>query len=80
MGKIMILQKHWDQPEPLTSLDESFFIDELSSVMYDFITSENYKNYYNNHVVVEINKNVARLFNKNTEEYMGIGFFYTKES
>ena len=75
----MILQKHWEQPEPLDTLDDSFFIDDLTSTMFDFIMSGTYKSYYNNHVVVEIHKNTARLFNKNTEQYIGIGFFNTKD-
>lgn len=76
----MILQKHWEQPEPLSDLDENFFTDELSENMFDFINSGTYKDYYNNHIVVEIHKNVARLFNKNTEQYIGIGFFNTKDN
>ena len=75
----MIQQRHWDQPEPLSTLDESYFNDELTSTMFDFIIKGNYKNYYSNHVVVEVYKNTARLFNKNTEVYIAIGFFNTKD-
>jgi hypothetical protein len=75
----MIIQRHWLQPEPLETLDESFFNDELTSKMFDFVMNQTYKNYYTNHVVVEIYKNTARLFNKNTDEYMGIGFFNIKD-
>ena len=75
----MILQKHWVQPDNLSTLDESYFNDELASKMFDFIMKGTYKNYYTNHVVIEIYKNTARLFNKNTEEYIGIGFFNVKE-
>lgn len=71
----MILQRHWEQKEPLSTLDINFFEDDLTNTMYDFIMAGTYKNYYSNHVVVEIYKNTARLFNKNTEEYIGIGFF-----
>jgi hypothetical protein len=71
----MIIHKHWEQIGPLSSMDESFFNDELSSTLEDFIANERYKEYYNNHVVVEKRKNVARLFNKNTEEYIAMGFF-----
>jgi hypothetical protein len=76
----MILERHWEQIDPLSSLDESYFNDELTSTMFDFIMSGNYKNYYTNHVVIEIYRNTARLFNKNTEEYIGIGFFNTNEN
>jgi hypothetical protein len=75
----VILQIHWEQPEKLSTLNDSFFIDELSSMMFDFIMSGNYKNYYNNHVVIEIHKNIARLFNKNTDQYIGVGFFKSKD-
>lgn len=75
----MILQRHWIQSDNLSTLDDAFFNDELSSMMNEFIASGTYKDYYSNHVVVEIYKNTARLFNKNTEEYIGIGFFNTKD-
>lgn len=75
----MILQRHWSQSEPLSKLDESYFNDDLTHLMNDFIQSENYKNYYSNHLVLEVCKNIARLFNKNTEEYIAIGFFNTKD-
>lgn len=71
----MILQRHWPQTESLKTLDESYIVDDLSQKMYDFIMSGTYKDYYTNHIVVEIYKNTARLFNKNTDEYIGIGFF-----
>ncbi len=73
----MILQRHWEQKEPLNTLDASFFNDELTLNMFEFIAQGTYKEYYTNHVVIEVYKNTARLFNKNTEEYMGIGFFST---
>lgn len=78
MAKV-IIQKHWEQEESLKTLKEDFFDDRLSSLMSDFIDSKNYKNYYTNHVVVEVYKNTARLFNKNTEKYIGIGFFNKDE-
>lgn len=71
----MILQKHWEQIEPLNTLTENFFVDDLTGVLDEFIKSDRYKEYYSNHVVIEKYKNVARLFNKNTEEYIAIGFF-----
>jgi hypothetical protein len=75
----MVIQKYWEQNEPLSDLTESFFTDELTPMLNDFISSERYKEYYSNHIIVEKHKNVARLFNKNTEEYIGIGFFNAKE-
>lgn len=71
----MIIQKHWEQSEPLTTLDEKFFSDELSPILDEFVNSDRYKEYYSNHVVIEKHKNLARLFNKNTEDYIAIGFF-----
>ena len=76
----MILQKHWTQEVSLSKLTDSFFEEELTPMLDEFISSERYKQYYTNHIVVEKYKNVARLFNKNTEEYIGIGFFKTKEN
>jgi len=75
----MILQRYWQQIEPLETLGEDFFNDELTDKMFTFIMGGDYKNYYSNHVVIEIHKNTARLFNKNTEEYIGIGFFNIEE-
>lgn len=71
----MVIQRHWPQPESLKTLDESYIVEELTQKMYDFIMSGTYRDYYTNHVVVEIYKNTARLFNKNTDEYIAIGFF-----
>lgn len=71
----MIQQKHWEQKDPLSTLDDSFFDDELTPMLNDFIDSGKYKEYYNNHVVIEKHKNVVRLFNINIEDYIGIGFF-----
>ena len=75
----MVLHRYWNQNEPLQTLGDEFFNDELTEKMFNFIMEGTYKNYYSNHVVIEIHRNTARLFNKNTEEYIGIGFFNTKE-
>lgn len=75
----MILQKHWTQSEPISTLDIDYFQDDLSDMMLNFIKDGTYKNYYTNHVIIEVYKNIARLFNKNTEEYICIGFFNTHE-
>jgi hypothetical protein len=67
--------KHWKQTETLADTREDFFDVELTENLQDFIVDGTYKEYYNDHIVVETRHNCAKLFNQITGDYICIGFF-----
>lgn len=72
--------KHWKQLESLAETKEDFFDTELTKNLQDFIINETYKEYYNDHIVIETRFNCAKLFNLVTGEYICIGFFNNLQS